>query len=61
MGIAEDLNIKMYHAVTDINDGIFEEVSRRLERIQDILSDAGYNKDEINNFLLDEVNIILNS
>jgi hypothetical protein len=52
---AEDLNIKMYHAVTEINDSIFYEIERRIERIADILTDAGYSEDDIKQFIKEEI------
>lgn len=50
-----ELLTKMYHAVTEINDGIFEEINTRIERIAQILVDAGYSEDDIKKFVKEEI------
>ena len=50
-----ELLTKMYHAVKEINDGIFEEIHFRVERIAQILIDAGYSEDDIKTFVKQEI------
>lgn len=50
-----NLLTEMHHAVTDVNDNIFEEIWMRVERIAEILIKAGYSEDNIKRFVKEEI------
>ena len=50
-----DKRIKMRYAVMAVNDSIFYEIERRIERIAEILTDAGYPEDDIKGFTREEI------
>ena len=53
--------VEMYHAIDDVYDNIFSLIQSYIVKAEHILEDAGYSEDDIKEFLMDEMNSIINS
>jgi hypothetical protein len=53
--------VEMYNTIYDAHDNIFSLIQSYIVNAEHILEDAGYSEDDIKEFLMDEMNSIINS